>query len=670
MFRISARRIVLFLRRTTPLDRIALIIIIFYAGVRVAIAAGAWMPFASLFGFLCFAAIVYFIIRLIPWVRNRLLWSLRNRLIVAYVFMAVVPIVLLLIMVGLGLMLLELQIGAHLFNDNLQDRINIIAADTDGIAAALNREPNLEIDKPVSPSATAIEDPALFRPGVASIIAAAQTQWPDLRAYLNHGQQLVRAQNGGPFAGLAEFRGQLWFACAESLAVERGPVTLLVVAPVTSELLDSFPSKLGPIQISLLDPAPSDAPRAFRLSDGHSYVIGEQVASKNRKLEPAANWLDIRIPGGATLEAHKADTGGDVTPRPVLVTFSLRASAVNRDLLSSVGEYGPFLVDLLIAAASIFLLLELGALAVGIILTRTITSSIADLYEGTLYVRRGDFGHRIRVTKRDQMGALGESFNEMTSSISELIEGQRERQRLENEVSIARDVQQKLFPQTLPSVPGLELAAICKPARVVSGDYYDFLKISPTRVGIVIADISGKGIYASLLMASLQAALRSTSTFEAKCGTAEVVTQLNRHLFKNTSDDQYATLFYAIYDTEAKTLTYTNAGQLAPVFINDGRTLSLEDGGTVVGLFEEATYTECTLSVAAKSLLVAFSDGLTEPESVYGEEFGTERLKAEIVRQRDVPAQRLAENLLAASEQWSGTPEQADDMTVVIARMN
>ncbi len=669
MNRISARRFILFLRRTSPLDRVAFAIIVFYAGVRVAIAAGAWMPFASLFAFLCFAAIVYFIVRLIPWVRNRLLWSLRNRLIVAYVFMAVVPIVLLLIMVGLGMVLLELQIGAHLFNDNLQERIGILATDTDSIAAALSREPDLEIDKPVSPNATAVEDPALSRPGVASIIAAAQTEWPDLRAYLNHGEQLVRAENGGTFAGLAEFRGQLWFAAAESLAVPRGPVTLLVVAPVTSQLLDSFPSKLGPIQISLLDPASVDTSRALRL-DSHYYVIAEQIASKNRKLEPKVNWLDIRIWGGATLEAQKADTGGDVTPRPVLVTFSLRASAVNRDLLSSVGEYGPFLVDLLIAAASVFLLLELGALAVGVVLTRTITSSIADLYEGTLYVRRGDFGHRIRVTKRDQLGALNESFNEMTSSISELIEGQRERQRLENEVSIARDVQQQLFPQSFPSVPGLELAAICKPARVVSGDYYDFVQISPTRVGIIIADISGKGIYASLLMASLQAALRSTAIFEAKCGTAEVVTQLNRHLFKNTSDDQYATLFYAIYDADAKTLTYTNAGQLAPVFISDGRTLSLEDGGTVVGLFEDATYTERTLSVATKSLLVAFSDGLTEPESVYGEEFGTERLKNEILRQRDVPAQRLAENLIAASEQWSGTPEQADDMTVVIARMN
>jgi phosphoserine phosphatase RsbU/P len=145
---------------------------------------------------------------------------------------------------------------------------------------------------------------------------------------------------------------------------------------------------------------------------------------------------------------------------------------------------------------------------------------------------------------------------------------------------------------------------------------------------------------------------------------------LNTHLFRNTSDDRYATLFYAVYDSAAKTLTYTNAGQLPPFFVTDGRAILLEEGGTVVGLFEDAHYIQCTIPVTPGSMLVCYSDGLTEPESVYGEEFGEERLKMEVLRQRDIPAGRLAENLISAAEQWAGTPEQADDMTVVVARMN
>jgi sigma-B regulation protein RsbU (phosphoserine phosphatase) len=342
---------------------------------------------------------------------------------------------------------------------------------------------------------------------------------------------------------------------------------------------------------------------------------------------------------------------------------------VNQGLFNSMGALGPYLIAILGAAGLIFLVLEIAALATGTVLTRTITRSVGDLYDATLHVRRGDFGHRVRVANRDQLGALGESFNEMTSSISELIVGQRERQRLENEVEIAREVQQQLFPHTIPSLPGLELAGICRPARVVSGDYYDFIPLDGTRVGIALADISGKGIFAALLMASLQAALRSTASLETSAGSAEIVSRLNKHLFRNTSDDRYATLFYAVYDSQAKTLTYTNAGHLAPFFVERGSVRSLDQGGTVVGMFEESAYTECTLAVGPGTLMVAFSDGLTEPESVYGEEFGMERLHAEVLRLRDARAARIAENLIAAAEQWAGTPEQADDMTVVVARM-
>ena len=359
----------------------------------------------------------------------------------------------------------------------------------------------------------------------------------------------------------------------------------------------------------------------------------------------------------------------DSTTAPVLASFSLRPSALNRRLFTSVGALGPALVTLLVVVGVIFLVLEAAALATGVVLTRTITRSVGDLYEGTLHVRQGDFSHRIRVRTRDQLGALGDSFNEMTSSISELIEEQRKRQRLENELSIAREVQNQLFPRSLPALPGLELAAICKPARTVSGDYYDFIQVGPSRLGIALADISGKGISAALLMASLQAALRSQAMLDGHGGTAALVARLNHHLFKNTSDDRYATFFYAVYDTVSRTLTYTNAGHLPPFFVLNGRVQTLDEGGTVVGLFDDSPYDQGVVQVSPGSVLVAFSDGLTEPENVYGEQFGLERLRDEVVRQQSSPPNRLAEGLIAASEQWAGTAEQADDITVVVARM-
>jgi phosphoserine phosphatase RsbU/P len=669
--RLSPRRLWLIFRKASPLDRAAVAVLLLYAAILVARHFGVGLGIFSFVGFLAFLAAAYLLIRIIPWIRHRLLWSLRNRLAVVYIFIAVIPILLLSAMVGVGAWLLELQIGAHLLHDDLQERISVISADTNAITAALSRQRGIEPDPPVppSPNSTPVVSPVLSRPEVKSVIDAAQAKWPALRVYLNHGSQLVRAENGEQFAGLVEFSGRLYFSSAESLPVSRGRATVLVIAPITAKLLDSLPPQLGPIKLTLLDPAESRSAREMDLN-GTMFVPRQDISSDSRQFPARKHWFDPAFNGYSTLEARRADLGAEAVERPVLAQFGMRLSSINGALLTSVGDMGPVLVEFLEVIAIVFLVLEVAAFTIGYLLSRTITGSIAELYEGTLHVRRGDLGYRVRITRRDQLGSLSESFNEMIGSVGELLEEQRERQRLAHEVEIAREVQQQLFPRTLPSVPGLDLAAVCRPARVVSGDYYDFVPLSPTRVAIVLADISGKGIFAALLMASLQAALRSTAMFDGAVGTAALVARLNQHLYKNTSDDRYATLFYAIYDSQAKTLTYTNAGHLPPFFICDGCTQALDQGGTVVGLFENVDYAECTLPVNSASLLVAFSDGLTEPENVYGEEFGMARLRSEVLHHRDMPAARIAENLVSAVEQWAGTPEQADDITVVVARMS
>jgi sigma-B regulation protein RsbU (phosphoserine phosphatase) len=436
-------------------------------------------------------------------------------------------------------------------------------------------------------------------------------------------------------------------------------------------MLDDLSSELGPINLTILRPDDGSQSIGLHMSiDNHNFVPARELTSHRRTVGPRANWLDSVVTGGFTWQAILLDPPQDDRGTvPVLAAFSARPSRLNERLFASLGDFGPLLTLILVVTAVIFLALEAGALITGVVLTRRITSAVSDLYESTRYIRRGDFTHRVRVQRRDQLGALGESFNEMTSSITELIEEQRKGQRLENEISIAREVQEQLFPQSIPQVEGVELAAICRAARVVSGDYYDFIRLSPCRIGIAVADISGKGISAALLMASLQAALRSQAVLDANGSTAQLVSRLNHHLFHNTSDDRYATFFYGVFDSSTQTLEYTNAGHCAPVFVADGKVAKLDTGGTVVGLFDEAQYESGTINAPPDSLLVVFSDGLIEPENVYGEEFGTQRLTDEILRHRDAPPQRMAESLIDSAEQWAGTPEQADDMTVVVARL-
>lgn len=663
MTRISPTRLWVFLRRTKLRDRIAFACLAYYALARLADTQGVSLPLTAVMGFLAFSAAVYFVFRLMPWVRSQLLWRLRNRLIVAYVFIAVVPVVLLLAMAGLAAYGLYLQLGAHLLHDDLNELISMIATDADAIAGSLQAKTGHK-------TATLSEEALMAEPGVASVIAAARAQWPELRVLPNRGEHLLKAGNGRHYAGLVEFEKKLWLASAERRTGPSGPSTVVVGVALTPAVLDSLTSDLGPIYLILLEPGGRKVPGEHSFTiEGESYEIEQQISSKKRALVPARNWLDMRVSGASTLEAARADPDSSDLPARVLASFALRPSAVNRKLLTSVGAIGPVVVTVLVVVGVVFLILELLALATGVVLTRTITRAVGDLYEATLHVRRGDFSFRVRVPKRDQLGALGESFNEMTSSVRELIEEQRRRQRLENELSIAREVQEQLFPRSLPSVPGLELAAICRPARTVSGDYYDFISLSPSRLAIALADISGKGISAALLMASLQAALRSQAEIAGHSSPAELVGRLNAGMFKNTSDDRYATFFYGVYDADERTLTYTNAGHLAPFFIADGQVERLEEGGTVVGLFEEFEYQQKTLRVEPGSVLVAFSDGLTEPENAFGEEYGMTRLREEILRQRQFPAQKMAEDLIAASQQWSGAAEQADDITVVIARM-
>ncbi|HTU32934.1 MAG TPA: SpoIIE family protein phosphatase [Candidatus Acidoferrum sp.] len=657
MNRFSSRRLSVFFRRLSPLDRIALAIIALYVAIRAVETTGFGIPFSAFIGFLAFLAVVYLVFRSVPWIRSELLWRLRNRLIVAYVFIAVVPVVLLLAMAGAGSYLAYLQLGAHLLRDHIDEQSARVKGDADAIS-----------DEIVAEVATGapLNATLLSRPEVAALIRTANEQFAGVQVFFDRGRELV-GRAGRPFSGLLELDGKLWFASAEARAAKGKPFVIMVAAPVTPTTLDRLGSELGPIQFILLKPTNSTH---LTLSfNNKSYEPGQQIVSLDRRLAPPEHWWDIRVNGAATFEARRADSPTSSDDAPVYASFSLRPMMVNRHIFPSVGAFGPYLMTILAIIAVIFLALEIAALATGVVLSRTITTAIGDLYQATLHVRRGDFSYRVRVRRDDQLGELGKSFNEMTTSISDLLAEQKQRQRLEHEIEIAREVQEQLFPRSIPSVPGLQLAAICRPARTVSGDYYDFIRLGPDRVAIALADISGKGIFAALLMASVQAALRSMALNDGRYGTAGLVTQLNNHLYRNTSDDRYATFFYAVYDASSRMLTYTNAGHLTPFFVSDAGVQRLDEGGTVVGLFEDAPYSQGTLKVAPGSTLVAFSDGLTEPENVYGEEFGMDRVRDEILRQRNTPPERVAENLIAATEQWAGTPEQADDITVIVARM-
>jgi sigma-B regulation protein RsbU (phosphoserine phosphatase) len=305
------------------------------------------------------------------------------------------------------------------------------------------------------------------------------------------------------------------------------------------------------------------------------------------------------------------------------------------------------------------------------------TTTVDRLYDATERVKGGEFSFRINLPARDQLSALGTAFDGMTASVERLLVESKEKSRLDSEIEIAREVQTRLFPRAAPQIPGLQLYGICRPARAVSGDYFDFLTLGSDRVALALGDVSGKGISAALLMSAIRSALHaqfyngySSQGISAAIpiSTAAVVARLNRQLFEGSPSEQYATFFYAVYEATTRKLTYTNAGHWPPVLFRSGAIERLEAGGAPVGMFSATDYEQAEVQLQPGNLLLAFTDGIIEPENSYGEELGEIRVLDVAQRALSSPPEVLVEEIYRSVVDWTGSAELQDDMTLVVAK--
>jgi sigma-B regulation protein RsbU (phosphoserine phosphatase) len=411
------------------------------------------------------------------------------------------------------------------------------------------------------------------------------------------------------------------------------------------------------------------------------------------KLAPARFRGDFIVIFGAPFQGRDWADGAN---HPNAIAVRTRPSLLYDRLFSVSSDFAPQVLRLLGFLAILFGIIVLIALLIGMRITRTITGAIHKLYRATQHVNRGDFSHRISVTSKDQLAALESSFNSMTESVERLLIEQKQKERLENELAIAQEVQNQLFPRSATGLASLELNGICRPARTVSGDYYDFIPFGNEQLVLAVGDISGKGISAALLMATIHSAVRayefgrvaqplelaaagsmapgqsyadsSPGSDSSNHSTAEVMWLLNRHLYRSTPMEKYATMFLGLYDGRSRTLSYSNAGHLPPLLLDArGNVRRLEHGGTVIGLFEDVRYDEARVEMHPGEIFVAFSDGITEPENEFGE-FGEERLIELIQENHDLPLARISEIVTTAVQDWIGGAEQPDDVTLVLAR--
>lgn len=600
---------------------------------------------------------------------RKILWRLRNRLYVAYLFIAVVPVALILILVGASFYLLASQVGVYLVTSELERRTTSLQR----LAEALSKEDRTSRAASILELAPYVRDRF---PNIEILIhdASGVQRFPT-------GSMLNAPPEGfGNTGGLILYRDKL-----SAWGHSAGQVEVTALMPLTAEFLAQLVPGLGAVESHLaLEETGAANPHSIRFRIGNRMAEPSAVSHSAERYVPAPEGrLDREIKWWSILPAAIWQSPGK--SQRVVLSVTTRPSAVWRVLsIQKAGDEtsGTYLAVVLIGSvAALFCIVEIVALVIGVSLTRTITRAIHGIYSGTQQVMAGNFGHRIEVDGGDQLAEVGHSFNQMTQNLQQLVVVAKEKERLQSELEIAREVQAQLYPKAVPELKNLRITAGCSPARLVSGDYYDYQMISDNSVGIAIGDVAGKGISAALLMATLQSSLRTQlrASLERAAAvgggrdvevvsTSKMVQQLNLQLFADTTPEKFATFFFGVYDDVTGSLVYTNAGHLPPILMRGGEAIPLAVNGMVVGAFSFARYGESRVELRKDDLLLCYTDGITEPENEFGEMFGEERV-IEVVRRN---AGRANEEIIAAImdavREWTASPELQDDMTLLLAR--
>jgi serine phosphatase RsbU (regulator of sigma subunit) len=337
------------------------------------------------------------------------------------------------------------------------------------------------------------------------------------------------------------------------------------------------------------------------------------------------------------------------------------------------------LLYVLVVIGVMFLIIEAAALIMGLALARSITSSVHELFMGTERVRQGDFAHRINIESKDQLGELAESFNQMTGSIENLLLTAAEKKRMEEELRIARQIQMSLLPRGPLDFPGITMTALCVPAREVGGDYYDFFHVGDRQLGVLIADVSGKGTSAALYMAELKGLMLSLS--QIYTSPRQLLMEVNRIISENLDSRSFITMTYGVIDLGKGVMTYARAGHTPLVHLrgdNGGSTAEvLVPSGIVVGLripgatekFAELLE-EGRIDLHKGDVLAFYTDGITEAMDADNDLFGDSRLSRLIGEHGHLDPADLRERILREIEAFVGDADQHDDMTMVLIKID
>jgi serine phosphatase RsbU (regulator of sigma subunit) len=355
----------------------------------------------------------------------------------------------------------------------------------------------------------------------------------------------------------------------------------------------------------------------------------------------------------------------------ILLLLENSVAGIIEELTSDRNLMSQVVLAVLSVLAILMLILEFFALFFGIRITSGLTTAVRRLYKGTREIASGNLNTRIDIPNEDELGDLAHAFNEMVVAVKEGKEQAVIRERLESELKTARKIQEKLLPHEMPDMPGYQIAGTSIPSLQVGGDYFDFLDLGAGRRGVAIADVSGKGIPAALLMANLQASLHAQVL--QNLNVVQLASQMNELLVKSTDENMFVTFFFGVLDRKESLFTAVNAGHNPPILLRqNGELKRLKSSGMILGFMKDQKYKKLSVSLEKDDLLVLFTDGVTEAAAPGKEKprefFGEERLIDVLRSCRHGDAQMIQAAVLEAVTRFAGGAPQEDDITLIIIK--
>jgi serine phosphatase RsbU (regulator of sigma subunit) len=335
---------------------------------------------------------------------------------------------------------------------------------------------------------------------------------------------------------------------------------------------------------------------------------------------------------------------------------------------ASSSGYMQFLQGAIVALVVMLAIMYFFAALFAAVLIFSISRAVNRIEKGTKAVERGDFSYRIRMAPHNQLGEMAQSFDRMTESISSLLAGVAEKERLQSEIEIAATIQRNLLPKQGPTMGGVSFSAHFEPTASIGGDYYDVFNIDKSRLAVAIGDVSGHGLSTGLVMAMVKAAM--STLVEEGADETSLFHRLNDLVHRSTERRAFMTLAFTIFDLQAGTIRHTNAGHLYPYLLRDGQSapIPIESPSLPLGVRSDITTRTVELDLREGDTIVYLSDGIIEAQNYEGDPFGFDQLELVLTQQPDRSPTSIRDTILDAVAQHAGSKTADDDRTVMVLR--